>query len=135
MEDQNIEVKILVLNGKVYWYLKFNQNISLKEFRKNGKKEIIDDYYFLDNSDEIDPEFEEERTLEDIIKDDTNKNSQKKENIQNLNKKFQSEEILSQKKELPNEIDKKEIKGEDEARNNAFTKVQNFKVDDGKVAN
>ena len=124
MEDQNIDLKIVVFNGKVYCYLKVNQNISLKKLRKNSKKEITDDYNFLDNGDEIDPEFEEERALEDIMEDDTNKNSQnKKKKFRIYIKKIPSEEILSQKKELPNEMDKKEIDGENEARNNAFTIV------------
>ena len=128
MEDENIELKIAILNDKVYCYLKLkaNQNISLKELRKNSKKEITDDYNFLDNGDEINPEFEEDRTIEDIMEDETNKNSQNKKKIFRIYiKKIKSEEILSQKKELPNEID-----GKDEVENNTFTKFQNSKFGD-----
>ena len=139
MEDENIELKIAILNDKVYCYLKLkaNQNISLKELRKNSKKEITDDYNFLDNGDEIDPVIEEDITVEDIMEDDAIKKEddtiKKEDDIikdsQNKKKKFRiyikkikSEEILSQKKELPNEID-----GKDEVENNTFTKSQNSK--------
>ena len=118
----------MVLNDKIYCYLKVNQNKSLKELRKFGEKEITNDYNFLDNGDEIAPELEKHRTVEDIIEDDTNKNSQnKKKKFKIYIKKIKSVEILSQNEELPIGIDKKGINGEDEIANNTFTKFQNAK--------